>query len=158
MLPAEVPVDAPVVALDRATREVTGHPAATAYAGYTFDGGFACAKAFPRSMFGRGDEGTDARPGQRRDRDGIRAALGRSRSAEISSPHDPDVVRGDGRVMPESLAIRGATIVTMDDDRAVIPEGTVVIRGGRFVAVGRRARPEGRPPHRRAAAKCCSPV
>jgi 5-methylthioadenosine/S-adenosylhomocysteine deaminase len=42
--------------------------------------------------------------------------------------------------MIESLGIRGATIITMDDDRTVIPEGTVVVDGGRFVAVERGAR------------------
>jgi acetylornithine deacetylase/succinyl-diaminopimelate desuccinylase-like protein len=53
MLPAEVPADAPVVrALDRATREVTGRPAVTAYAGYTFDAGYACARGIPTVMFG----------------------------------------------------------------------------------------------------------
>ena len=58
MLPAEVPVDAPVVrALDWATREVTGHPAATAYAGYTFDAGYACAKGIPTVMFGPATRG-----------------------------------------------------------------------------------------------------
>jgi len=36
-----------------------------------------------------------------------------------------------------SLAIVGATIVTMNDAREIIDEGTVVIERGRFVAVGR---------------------
>lgn len=42
--------------------------------------------------------------------------------------------------MARSLAIRGATVVTMDDDRTVLEEGTVVIEGGRFAAVERGAR------------------
>lgn len=53
MLPAEVSPTALVVrALDQATREVTGQPAVTGYAGYTFDAGYACAKGIPTVMFG----------------------------------------------------------------------------------------------------------
>lgn len=39
--------------------------------------------------------------------------------------------------MTTSVAITGATIVTMNDTREVIDEGTVVIEGGRFAAVRR---------------------
>lgn len=42
--------------------------------------------------------------------------------------------------MAQSLAIVGATILTMDADRTVIDEGTVVIEAGRFAAVERGAR------------------
>lgn len=45
--------------------------------------------------------------------------------------------------MPHSLAIRGATIVTMDDDRTIIPEGTVVVADGRFALVEPGARDPG---------------
>ena len=37
--------------------------------------------------------------------------------------------------MTRSIAIVGATVVTMDDDRRVIDEGTVVVENGRIVAV-----------------------
>lgn len=42
--------------------------------------------------------------------------------------------------MASSLAITGTTVVTMDDERTVFAEGTVVVENGRFAAVQRGAR------------------
>ena len=47
--------------------------------------------------------------------------------------------RGRGRGTLVDLIIRGGTIVTMDNERRVIEDGSVVVLGGRIVAVGTQA-------------------
>ena len=52
--------------------------------------------------------------------------------------------RGRGRASNADLIIRGGTVVTMDDRRRVIEDGSVVVRGGRIIAVGKGAEIDGK--------------
>ena len=44
---------------------------------------------------------------------------------------------GDDRI-PADLLIEGATLITMDEERRVLIDGSLAIRGDRIVAVGER--------------------
>jgi 5-methylthioadenosine/S-adenosylhomocysteine deaminase len=66
----------------------------------------------------------------------MRAAFALVLMASISAPIASAALQRRTRA---DLILRGATIVTMDKDRRVIDDGSIVVRNGRIVAVDKRA-------------------
>ncbi|HEX8844248.1 MAG TPA: amidohydrolase [Pyrinomonadaceae bacterium] len=60
--------------------------------------------------------------------------------ASLTTPQTASAQRkGRAKATNVDIIVRGGTIVTMDDQRRVIEDGAIAIRGGRVVAVGKSA-------------------